>query len=228
MITHELRNPVAIVNEGISQLRDGLHGELNPQQKGTVTLLLDNIYRLSKLINNILQTARIEAGRMELSKELFNLVTIARDTIQSFKGMAAQKGIELKEKYSGENITVKVDPTKLGEIFTNLVSNAVKYTDSGSIELSITDLGDHVECSVADTGMGIAKEDQVFIFERFRQVDQPMVFDKFKQFGKAVHEGKGTGLGLTITKALVELHGGRIWFESELGRGSRFSFSLPK
>ena len=216
MITHELRNPVAIVNEGISQLRDGLHGELNPQQKGTVTLLLDNIYRLSKLINNILQTARIEAGRMELSKELFNLVTIARDTIQSFKGMAAQKGIELKEKYSGENITVKVDPTKLGEIFTNLVSNAVKYTDSGSIELSITDLGDHVECSVADTGMGIAKE------------DQPMVFDKFKQFGKAVHEGKGTGLGLTITKALVELHGGRIWFESELGRGSRFSFSLPK
>ncbi|TAN61963.1 HAMP domain-containing histidine kinase, partial [bacterium] len=144
-------------------------------------------------------------------------VSAARQSISQFSSQAREKGLEIKEIFSLPAIECSLDKEKIIQVFSHLIYNAVKFTDSGCIEVAIRDKDGTVECSVSDTGIGIPQEDILRVFERFTQ------------FRRAYGPGeKGVGLGLAIIKEIIELHRGKIWVESQPGKGTKFSFSLPK
>lgn len=216
-VSHEFRTPLAIIKEGISQVLDGICGGINRPQEETLTISLQAIDRLTRLVDGLLDISRIEAGRIELKKDLVDIAAMAREIHDSFKVRARGKGIKLKLNVPETPVSIYADKDKVLQIFTNLTGNALKFTEKGSVEIAVADKGDAVECSVLDTGKGIAKE------------DLGKVFDKFQQFARAIGPGeKGTGLGLAICKGLTEAHEGRIWLESALGSGTRAVFTLPK
>jgi len=149
--------------------------------------------------------------------EMCEMVALVLKIISSFVPQAKAKGLEMKGSFSKEKIKAYVDKDRITQVFSNLIGNAVKFTQKGHIEISLVDREDAVECCVSDTGPGIAKK------------DLPQLFDKFQQFGHPVNgEEKGTGLGLAISKGIVELHKGKIWVKSEVDVGTRFTFVLPK
>jgi two-component system sensor histidine kinase ChiS len=215
--SHELRTPLTIIKEAISQILDGIHGQITPGQKKGLTICFGNIERLRHLVDDLLDISKIEAGKLKLKKEWIDLVGLAREVGALFQPKAKNIGLELKENFSSPTAMAYVDKDNVIRVFTNLISNALKFTEQGHIEILVTDKPDCVECQVADTGRGVSEE------------DAPRVFGKFEQFGdhKKAKE-KGTGLGLNICKKIVELHHGEIWMESILGKGSTFTFTFPK
>lgn len=216
-VSHELRTPISIVREGLSQMLEGFYGKIEPEQNRMLNIAVDNIDRLARLISNLLDVAKIEAGKVELKKAPVDLIGIAKETADSFRAKARAQGIEIIENYPPDGLKVVADRDRLCEIFMNLIENAVKFTDKGRIVVSVEDKNDSVECSVADTGKGIAAKDQARVFTRF------------EQFHRESGQGsKGIGLGLAIVKELVELHGGQIRVESEFGQGAKFIFTIPK
>jgi diguanylate cyclase (GGDEF)-like protein/PAS domain S-box-containing protein len=216
-VSHELRTPLTTVREATSQVLDGVLGDTTDWQKEILRISLADIDRLKRIINSLLDISKIEAGKIHLQFELVDVVNIAKEVGISFAPQIGSKGLELKEKFSSGRIKAYVDKDRINQVFTNLVGNAVKFTNKGSIEIGIVEHEDKIECYVADTGVGISKE------------DIPLVFTKFRQFGRKFGPGeKGTGLGLSISRGIVELHNGRIWAESEQGKGSKFTFVLPK
>ena len=177
---------------------------------------VDAVNRLVRLIRDLLDIAKIESGKMELRKETVNMQELAQEVVDSFRLAADAKQILLEQKLLGHDATVQADRDRIIQVLTNLVGNALKFTASGQITIYLSREEHEFECCVEDTGAGIA-EDQL-----------PKVFEKFEQFSDAYElKQKGTGLGLSIAKAIVELHGGRIWVESEVLKGSRFFFTLP-
>ena len=216
-VSHELRTPLSIAKEGISLVLDQIPGKINKEQDDILQTAKDSINRLAKIINDLLDTSKIEARKIELEREDIEAQVLLDMISKMFKSSAGERGINLKFKSYQENTKLYVDKDKVIQVFTNLVGNALKFTEKGKIEVAIHDIGRDIECSVSDTGRGISKE------------DLPKVFDKFQQFGRAPGPGiKGTGLGLTVSKGIIEMHGGRIWVESELGKGTKFIFILPK
>jgi signal transduction histidine kinase len=216
-VSHELRTPLAMIKEGISQSVEGLRGELSTEQRLPLEVSLRNVNRLTRIINSILEISSYDARKAELKKEAIDIVSAARQSISQFSSQAREKGLEIKENFSHPAIECSLDKEKIIQVFSHLIYNAVKFTDSGCIEVAILDKDGTVECSVSDTGIGIHEE------------DIPRVFERFLQFHRAYGPGeKGVGLGLSIIKEIVELHQGKIWVKSELGRGTTFSFSLPK
>ncbi len=216
-VSHEFRTPLAIIREGVSQVLDGVCGGINKSQEETLSLSLLAIDRLTRLVDGLLDISRIEAGRVELKKDLLDVVHIAGEIHKAFQGRARHKGLELKLRIPKDPISIYADRDKLIQIFTNLAGNALKFTEKGFVEIAVEGKGEAVECSVADTGKGIAKE------------DLNKIFGKFQQFSRTVGPGeKGTGLGLAICKGLVEAHEGKIWLESALEVGTRAVFALPK
>ncbi len=216
-VSHEFRTPLTIVKEGISQVLDGVCGGITKSQKETLSISLQAIDRLTRLVDGLLDISRIEAGRVELKKDILDVVYIASEIHGAFQTRARNKGLELKLRIPKDPISIYADKDRLLQIFTNLIGNAVKFTENGSVEIKIADKGETVECSVSDTGKGIAKE------------DMNRVFNKFQQFSRTAGPGeKGTGLGLAICKGLVEAHEGKIWLESTLDAGTRAVFTLPK
>jgi len=216
-VSHELRTPLSIVKEGINLVMDEIPGEINEKQKKVLTASKDNIDRLTRIINNLLDISKIESGKIELNKKEFNVAGVITRTINLFKSKAREKGLELKAEYALKKINLYADTDKINQIFINLVDNAIKFTDKGVIEIFVREKKDEIECVVSDTGIGISKS------------DLPRVFSKFQQFGRVPGAGeKGTGLGLSIAKGLVEMHKGEIWAESELGKGTKFIFTIPK
>lgn len=218
LVSHELRTPLTIMREGLSQILEGICGKVNPDQTQVLSITLKNVDRLGRIISNLLDLSKLEAGKLRLEKDLVNLSALALETVAIFGLQAKEKGIEIRFRGPQERVEIYADRDKLTQVLTNLLSNALKFTEAGSIEVSIEDKTETVECSVTDTGRGISKE------------DLSKVFSKFQQFGHPVSPGsqKGTGLGLAITRGIVELHRGKIWIESTLGKGTRFSFSLPR
>ena len=217
VVSHELRTPMAVIKEGVSQVFEGLHGGISTTQKEVLVLALEHIDRLSRIIDNLLDISKIEAGKLKIKKEITDIVSVARGVVAIFHFKTQDTHIVLKENFSKEKIEIALDRDRIIQVFTNLVGNAFKFTPRGSIEISIIDKIDTVECAVTDTGIGIAKE------------NIPKLFSKFEQFSRAASPGeRGTGLGLSIAKEIVELHNGRMWVESELGQGAKFSFTLPK
>ncbi|MDP8264523.1 MAG: ATP-binding protein [Candidatus Aceula lacicola] len=219
MVSHELRTPMAIIKGSLSQLADKTVENTEEIRQRLISISLNNIRRLTEMINNLLDLSKIEAGKIELRKENVDMVSVLREISQTFELKAKDHKIEMRYRSSPESIMINIDRDKIIQVFMNLIGNSMKFVEKGFIEISAEDKGDHVLCMVEDSGPGISKEDLEKVFSKFQQLGHKVVNDPGT---------KGTGLGLSISKGLVELHGGRIWLESEFGVGTKFIFTLPK
>ena len=216
-VSHELRTPIAMIKEGVSQVSEGLHGELNQGQSYSLGRSLDNVNRLTLMVNNILDVSALEAGKIELKKEPTDIIDLARHIISIFAPQAKNKGLEIKTDFPQERLAPLADKDMLAQVFSRLIENALKFTDRGGIEVKIQEKDRAIECAISDSGKGIAQE------------DLPKVFDKFQQFSRTYGPGaKGVGLGLAIVKSIIDLHQGKIWVESKPQEGTRFIFILPR
>ena len=216
MVSHELRTPLSIEKEGVNLLLDGVLGPISPDQKILLETVMRSINRLSRMINSLLDISRIETGKIELHLEKTVLADLMKDIVFQFKKRATEKGIALNVTLPGAEVQVLVDADKITQVLSNLVDNAIKFTAKGSVEISFIIFKNEVECIVQDTGIGISDENIA------------KMFDKFQQFARTAGPGeKGLGLGLSIAKGIIEMHGGRIWAKSQLGQGTRMTFTLP-
>jgi len=215
-VSHELRTPLAITREGLSLIIDRIAGDLNEKQAHILSVAKDNIDRLGRIINGLLDISKIDSGKVELKKNLVDMNALIRQVAVSFENRIRQRGLELRLDLPPEEISIYADSDKVTQIFINLVGNALKFTEKGYIEISLKHSLGEITCAVRDSGAGISEE------------NIPRLFSKFQQFGRKAGGGeKGTGLGLSIVKSLVELHKGAIRVESRLGEGSSFIFTLP-
>jgi GAF domain-containing protein len=216
-MSHELRTPLNAIIGFSEVLGERLFGELNEKQAEYTEDILSSGRHLLSLINEILDLSKVEAGRMELELTTFDL-PLAIDNARTFvRERATRHGITVEVKVDERLGEFVGDERKIKQILLNLLSNAVKFTpEGGRIGINARQSNRAVEISVTDTGIGISAEDQPRIFEEFRQVGIDYE-----------HKSEGTGLGLTLAKKFVELHGGKIWVESEVGKGSKFTFTLP-
>lgn len=216
-MSHELRTPLNAIIGFAEILRDGICGELNEDQMTSVVDIHDSGRHLLQMINDILDLSKIEAGKMELQPEEFSIARAIDDVQSIVREMVSKKRLSLQVGAPEDLPDVYADLVKFKQVMYNLLSNAVKFTpEGGSIDIH-TSLDDEFLISVTDTGIGIDPKDQEAVFDEFKQ----LASDPSQRHG-------GTGLGLALTRRLVELHGGTIWVESEgEGKGSRFSFTLP-
>jgi GAF domain-containing protein len=215
-MSHELRTPLNAVIGFSEVLGDRMFGELNEKQAEYVQDINASGTHLLSLINDILDLSKIEAGRMELDIGEFDVPTVVETAVLLTRERAGRRGILLRVEIDERVGMVHGDERKIKQVLLNLLSNAIKFTpEGGRIAVRATLEPEAVEISVADTGIGIAPEDHEAIFEEFRQV------------GTAAKKVEGTGLGLTLSRKFVELHGGRIWVTSTVGEGSAFTFTLP-
>jgi signal transduction histidine kinase len=216
-VSHELRTPLNAIIGFSEVLQERFFGELNEKQAEYTDDILSSGRHLLSLINDILDLSKIEAGRMELEVTTFYMPDAIENALLLIRERASRHGIKLDRVIDDRLGDFTGDERKIKQILVNLLSNAVKFTpEGGQIKVEAT-LGDSAMIiAVTDTGIGIAREDQEAIFEEFRQAS-----------GNYAHKREGTGLGLTLTRKFVQLHGGRIWVESELGKGSKFTFTLP-
>lgn len=224
-VSHELRTPLNSIIGFSELLNEKAFGELNEKQEQYVNYIYTSGIHLLELINNILDLSKIEAGRMELNLEEFSLVEVLSSTLGSIKPLAYKRNISIDAKEVNVSPTIMADKGKFKQIMLNLLSNAVKYNkEGGSVEVNWSikeepvkmEMKEFLFVSVKDTGLGIKKEDKDRVFNEFEQLDNANT-----------HEFGGTGLGLALTKRLVELHDGKIWFESEFGHGSVFYIKMP-
>jgi signal transduction histidine kinase len=216
-MSHELRTPLNAIIGFSEVLESGMAGPISEKQREFASDIRDSGKHLLSLINDILDLSKIEAGKMELDVARFDLRSAIDNAMTLVRGRADRHGIHLEANVASNVTDYDGDERKFKQIVLNLLTNAVKFTpEGGSVTLTASRANGTYEFSVTDTGIGIAVEDQEKIFEEFQQVGSG-------------HAGKaeGTGLGLTLTKRLVELHGGRISVTSAPGRGSIFTFNLP-
>jgi signal transduction histidine kinase len=215
-VSHELRTPLNAVIGFSEVLLERMFGDLNGKQEEYLGDILASGRHLLSLINDILDLAKIEAGRMELAVERFDVAQAIDSTVALVRERATKKSLVLDARIPPDLGEIEADMRKVKQVLINLLGNAVKFTpDGGRIGIQARRLADTVEIAVADTGIGIAAEDQQAVFEEFRQV------------GDAKQRREGTGLGLALARRFVELHGGRIWVESKMGAGSTFTFTVP-
>ena len=217
MVSHELKTPLAAMRTSAQVLEVA---DINTETKGEMLdIILRNIDRQTNLVNDLLDLSRIESGRMELKFEKLSLDSIIADSIESVMPTAFEKGIALDIELPKDLSSIKADREKLTPVIINLLNNAIKFTPKGGGKISIKarELNGQVEVRVSDTGIGIPPEDRAKIFDKFYQVDSTLT-----------REAGGTGLGLAICKGIIEAHNGKIWAESELGKGSTFIFTLEK
>jgi len=215
-MSHELRTPLNAIIGFSEVLAQRMFGEINDKQAEYLGDILESGQHLLSLINDILDLSKIEAGRMELEPTEFDLPTAIGNTLILVRERAQRHGIALGYTIDERLGTIRGDERKVKQVLLNLLSNALKFTpEGGQIEVRAAAHDGSAEISVTDTGLGIAPEDQEAVFEEFRQV------------GTASKKVEGTGLGLAISRKFIELHGGRIWVNSQLGVGSTFTFTLP-
>lgn len=225
-VSHELRTPLAMIKESAAVMLEGIAGSINEKQKRLLNISRNNVDRMTRLVDDLLDLAKLEAHKVELRREHLDICKMAHGMVDQMRLKTSRQGVDLAVTCCPKKpVPVFADPDRLEQIFTNLMANSIKFTQrGGKVSVEIMDHGELVEISMLDTGKGIAKS------------DMPKLFSKFQQFDSAKStKAKGTGLGLVITKGLVELHGGKIWAESppsgragEHGRGAKFTFTLPK
>jgi GAF domain-containing protein len=215
-MSHELRTPLNAIIGFSEVLSERMFGELNEKQEEYLKDIYASGTHLLSLINDILDLSKIEAGRMELELADFNLPTSIDNALILVRERAGRRGITLEHSLDDRLGEIRGDERKVKQVLLNLLSNALKFTpEGGRVEVRAGMVDGMAEISVTDTGVGIAPEDQGAIFDEFRQV------------GTADKKAEGTGLGLTLCRKFVELHGGRIWVKSQLGAGSTFTFTIP-
>ena len=216
-MSHELRTPLNSIIGFADVLLEGIDGPLNGRMSEDVTLIRDSGRHLRSLIGEILDMSKIEAGVMDLFYEEIDVTTLAEEIVANARSLAKDKELDITLEVGPGLRTVEADRTRLTQILLNLMSNAIKFTEEGKVILTLEERNGDLLASVQDTGIGIKPEDLPKIFEQFRQID-----------GSLTRAAGGTGLGIPISKSLVELHGGEMWVDSDLGEGSIFSFSIPK
>jgi signal transduction histidine kinase len=215
-MSHELRTPLNAIIGFSEVLSERMFGDLNEKQDEYLKDIHASGQHLLSLINDILDLSKIEAGRMELELSDFHLPTALDSALTLVRERAGRRGIALHLSIDERLGQVQGDERKIRQVLLNLLSNAIKFTpEGGRIEVAAAPRDGAVEVSVTDTGVGIAPEDQEAVFEEFRQV------------GTADKKVEGTGLGLTLCRKFVELHGGTIWVKSQWGQGSTFTFTVP-
>jgi two-component system, NtrC family, sensor kinase len=215
-MSHELRTPLnAII--GFSQvLRDEMFGEVNEKQAEYLDDVLSSANHLLSLINDVLDLSKVEAGQFELEIAPFSLRDSLERGVVMVRERATKEGVRIQLSAAADVDLVEGDERRVRQVIFNLLSNAVKFTPAGgAVDVSAQRVDGEIHISVADTGPGLAAE------------DRGRIFDEFQQAGAGIRQREGTGLGLALSKRLVELHGGRIWVDSDLGHGSTFVFTLP-
>jgi PAS domain S-box-containing protein len=215
-MSHELRTPLNSIIGFSRVMLKGIDGPLTELQKTDLTSIYTNGQHLLGLINDVLDMSRIEAGMMELVFEPLDLRPIIDGVMSTAMGLVKDRPVELVQEVDDDLPIIRADSTRIRQVLLNLISNAAKFTEEGSITMRAWADDDHITISVIDTGRGIPEEHWGTIFQEFQQVD-----------GTATRRVGGTGLGLPISRHFVELHGGRIWVESEMGIGSTFTFTIP-
>jgi GAF domain-containing protein len=215
-MSHELRTPLNAIIGFSEVLYERMFGEINEKQAEYVGDILESGRHLLSLINDILDLSKIEAGRMELELSDFDLPGTIENALVLVRERATRRGITLGCTVDERLKSIRADERKVKQVLLNLLSNALKFTpEDGKIDVRAAVNDGQAEVSVTDTGIGIAPEDQAAVFEEFRQV------------GMTSKKVEGTGLGLAISRKFIELHGGKIWVESQVGSGSTFIFTLP-
>ena len=220
-VTHEFRTPLALTIGPLVDALEGRFGSINSELSNQLHVMLRNSRRLLRLVNQLLDISKVEAGEMKLNNQLTNITSFSKEIYQAFTPYAERKNIELSNEFHNEDIHLELDQEKFEKILNNLLSNAIKFTpDSGRIKLILdqheSNNNKGIRISVKDNGTGISKEFLPNIFDRFYQVD-----------GSSTREHEGTGIGLSLVKELVEIHGGQIDVKSEIGFGTEFIIFIP-
>jgi len=216
-MSHELRTPLNSIIGFSDIMLDGLTGNLGDKQEHYVQHISQSGHHLLSLINDILDISKIEAGKMELYMDMVDIAKAVSEIVTITESLASRKNITVDVQIPDEIPLITVDRSKLKQIMYNLLGNAIKFTDNdGNVHIEVTNNDEYMTMSITDTGIGISPDDQNKLFKPFSQIDTSIS-----------RRYEGTGLGLALVKELIELHGGRIWVESEPGKGSTFSFELP-
>ncbi len=216
-VSHELRTPMTSIKAYVENMLDGLVGELTEKQIAYLTRVNHNTERLTRMINDLLDLSRIEAGRIDMYVTPVSIPDLVSEVVESLQRIAQEKSVALSMQHQGDLPTIQGDRDKLHQVLSNLVHNAIKFTPSGGQVIVKSDRPDanSVRMCVEDTGRGLAPREAERVFEKFYRADS------------TPSETRGAGLGLAIARSLVELHGGRIWVERREGNGSRFYVTLP-
>ena len=215
-VSHELRAPLTFVKGYIDLLREGVFGEIRPEQEEPLDIIAKRAEQITYMVSDMLTLQRVESEGLELDQ--VNLANIARGAIEDARAVARRGGVFIQEEIPGAMSLILGDSERLTRVFDNLLSNAIKFSpDGGQVTVRICEEGEQMNVYVSDTGIGIPTDKLLYLFSRFYRADD----SKSKQI-------EGTGLGLSIVKAIVEAHGGQVSVQSREGQGSTFSFSLPK
>lgn len=216
-MSHELRTPLTSIKEGTGLLLDGVGGEITDKQRKLLGILAEESNRLINLVNSLLDLSKMEAGMMAYDFEMTHVDVLIKRALSEITPLVEAKEIALENAFDTAVPPVKVDPERILQVMRNLLGNAVKFTPKGGlVRIAAQPVNGKVAISVKDSGPGIPQESLTSIFEKFNQGSR-----------QTPHVPQGTGLGLTIAKSIITAHGGKIWAESEPGKGSTFIFVLP-
>lgn len=216
VVSHELRTPLAAIRTGINIILDELAGSISSEQREFLNISRNNVDRLVRLINGILDFQRLDSGKIELKVAQNDINEIAKEVYLTMRSLAERKGLKFTLQLENNLPQLNVDRDNIAQLIGNLINNAIKFTEKGEIAITTKKENDVVCIKVSDTGIGISQEDIPKLFSAFMRLRQ----DKYKTI-------EGAGLGLAICKEIVEKHNGKIWVESECGRGTAFYFTLP-
>lgn len=216
-ISHDTRIPLAIVKETMNLLLDRIPGEVNERQEIMISTAKKNVDKLVGMIDDLVDAVKIYSDSLDLRNEKVEIDVLIREILLFFEPDMRKKKVALKINIPAGGVAVMGDDNRIRRIFANIMSNAVKFTHSGSIEVRVSKGKDKIKCEVIDTGIGMRKVDLSRIFSKFMRKESISLL-----------QNKGTGLGLFIAKGLVEAHGGRIYAQSSIRKGSKFTFTLPR
>lgn len=216
-ISHELKNPLTVIRHSISHIRDGLTGKIDGEKAHVLDIAVRNIDRLNRLLDSLLDLAKLEAGKALIQRSYMDLRKLIKECVDFIKTAAEAKGIKIKITFSIKYSRIWADRDRITQLINNLLSNALKFTPKGGrITVGVKENNGKIFICVEDSGIGIRKEDLPRLFNKFEQVNVPKT------------DRTGMGLGLAICKEIVDIHKGRLWAESSLHKGSRFNVILPK
>lgn len=218
VVSHELRIPMSVIKESVNLIYEGLAGEINAKQRRFLELAKNNVDRIVRLIDGLLDISKMEAGRFDMNRTLQDICAVIKNVFDTLKIKADNKGTKFDLALSSGPVNMWFDSDQITRVFVNLIDNAIKFTpEYGSVNIRSEDLDKFIRISITDNGPGIEEE------------DLGKIFDKYYSVIRSGHgEVKGTGLGLPISKEIVDFHGGKITVDSKLGQGTKFSVILPK
>lgn len=216
-VSLQLSTPLSITREGLSLLFTQIQDKITQKEGRIFKVLVENLERASETVNNLIDMYKIESGEMTFKRRAAGIKEILSKARLSFEPRIKARGLQFVYRGPARDVEIYGNPDRVGQIFNHLLSNALEFTDKGSIEIAAEEKEKQVECSVTDTGTGIASE---FL---------PRAFLKFEHGGLSETDPRrGAGLGLAVAKGLVNLHQGKIWIESQAGKGTKVIFTLPK